>query len=196
MNPSDILRVPLTLIAASAFISGTVQAEPLTRNDMAAMFDAAQSEGRVGMAKKTKLVDVRSAKPGEVIVTTIRGEGVETRSKPAKVGDMVVRNRCPETGHEEVLISNEKFGIRYEGPLDTTDATTWKPYRPRGVEMLFFTVGTSVGEFDFVAPWGEKMVAKSGDAIVRNPGDLSDIYRIAAAAFSCTYEVTRAPKKE
>jgi hypothetical protein len=34
----------------------------------------------VGIAKKTKPADARPAKPGEVIVTVILGEGEETRS--------------------------------------------------------------------------------------------------------------------
>jgi hypothetical protein len=33
-------------------------------------------------------VDVRAARPGEVIVTVIAGEGVETRSNPASAGDL------------------------------------------------------------------------------------------------------------
>jgi hypothetical protein len=52
-----------------------------------------------------------------VIVTVIKGEGKETESPPAGPGDMVVRNRCPETGNEEILVSAAKFPQRYEGPV-------------------------------------------------------------------------------
>ena len=48
----------------------------------------------------TKPVDARPARPGEIVVTLIKDEGHETRSRPAEAGDMVVRNRCPETGNE------------------------------------------------------------------------------------------------
>ena len=58
-----------------------------------------------GVARKTMPVDVRPAQPGEVVVTVIAGEGEETRSPPAQPGDMVVRNRCPATGNEEILVT-------------------------------------------------------------------------------------------
>jgi hypothetical protein len=39
------------------------------------------------------------------------------------------------------------------------------------------------------------MIARPGDAIVRNPTDPADTYRVAAASFSCSYEViVEAPK--
>jgi hypothetical protein len=160
--------------------------------DVAALFAKAEQEGRVGVARKTKPVDVRPARPGEIIVTVIAGEGKETQSPPAQPGDMVVRNRCAETGNEEILVTAGKFKERYEGPISLPDADGWQPYRPRGVEMLYFTVRDADSSFTFQAPWGELMVARTRDAIVRNPQDLKDTYRIAAAAFACTYEILRA----
>jgi hypothetical protein len=55
--------------------------------------------------------------------------------------------------------------------------------------MNYFIVGEPAGAFTFTAPWGEAMVARPGDAIVRNPADPADTYRVAAASFSCSYEV-------
>src|SRR3954467_8737815 len=75
-----------------------------TWTDIAALFVRAEQDGRVGLARKAKPVDVRPARPGEIIVTIIAGDE-ETQSPPAQVGDMVVRNRCPETGNEEILVS-------------------------------------------------------------------------------------------
>ena len=49
--------------------------------------------------------------------------------------------------------------------------------------------GGDPGVGSFTAPWGEPMTARPGDAIVRSPTDLADTYRIAAAAFACTYEI-------
>ena len=158
---------------------------------MQALFAKAATDGRVGAARKTKPVDVRAAAPGEVVVTIIAGEGKETQSPPAAPGDMVVRNRCLETGNEEILVSAAKFTQRYEGPVGEADAQGWAPYRPRGVEMLYLTLGTDEGPFSFMAPWGEAMVARPGDAIVQDPNNPKDTYRIAAAAFACTYEVVR-----
>jgi hypothetical protein len=159
--------------------------------DVHAMFDQAERDGRVGLARKTMPVDVRPAEPGEVVVTVIAGEGEETRSPPAQPGDMVVRNRCPATGNEAILVGAAKFAERYEGPLGPADAAGWRPYRPRGVEMRYFVVRAADGAFTFEAPWGEPMVARPGDAIVRDARNPADTYRIAAAAFACTYQILR-----
>jgi hypothetical protein len=178
------------LAAALALAWG---ASAAAQTDVHAMFDQAERDGRVGLARKTRPVDVRAAQPGEVVVTVITGEGKETQSPPAQPGDIVVRNRCPETGNEEILVSAAKFAERYEGPLGPADAAGWQPYRPRGIEMDYFVVRAADGTFTFTAPWGEPMVARPGDAIVRAPHDPADTYRIAAAAFACTYEILRAP---
>jgi hypothetical protein len=163
-------------------------AQAAAQADVHAMFDQAEQGARVGVARKTMPVDVRPAEPGEVVVTVIAGEGEETRSPPAQPGDMVVRNRCPATGNEEILVTAAKFAERYEGPIGPADAG-WQPYRPRGIEMRYFVVRDADGTFTFTAPWGEPMVAHPGDAIVRDPQNPADTYRIAAAAFACTYEI-------
>jgi hypothetical protein len=159
--------------------------------DVQAMFDQAEREARVGVARKTMPVDVRPAESGEVVVTVIAGEGKETVSPPAQPGDMVARNRCPVAGNEAILVSAAKFAQRYEGPIGPVDAAGWRPYRPRGLEMRYFVVRPADGNFTFTAPWGEPMVARPGDAIVRSPQDPADTYRIAAAAFACTYEILK-----
>jgi hypothetical protein len=61
----------------------------LPERDAKKIFAAALAAGRVGSAQKTKPVDARKAKPGEVIVTIIAGIK-ETESKPATEGDWVV----------------------------------------------------------------------------------------------------------
>jgi hypothetical protein len=162
--------------------------------DVVSYFDAVSAERGAGLARKTKPVDVRPAEPGEVIVTIIKGEGKETESPPASPGDMVVRNRCPETGNEEILVAAAKFPQRYEGPVGEAAGDGWSTYRPRGIEMRFVVVAEEDGTFSFVAPWGESMVARPGDAIVQDKGNPSDTYRIAKAAFACTYEVISAPR--
>jgi hypothetical protein len=180
-----------TILALMIMAGSAGASDPLTKGDVGVLFATAEAEGRVGLARKTKPVDVRPAQPGEVVVTMITGEGVETQSPPAQQGDMVVRNRCPETGNEEILVTASKFPQRYEGPTGPPDGAGWREYRPRGVEMLYFVVREADGNFSFTAPWGEPMVARPGDAIVRNPQDPRDTYRIAAAAFACTYEILR-----
>jgi hypothetical protein len=181
----------LAAALALAWIAPSWGVQAAAETDVHAMFDQAEREGRVGLARKTRPVDVRAAQPGEIVVTVLAGEGKETQSPPAQPGDMVVRNRCPETGNEEILVSAAKFAERYEGPLGPADAAGWQTYRPRGIVMAYFVVRAADGTFTFTAPWGEPMVARPGDAIVRDPHDPADTYRIAAAAFACTYEILR-----
>jgi hypothetical protein len=177
---------------AAVIVAGPAgAAQPPAPADVHALFAQAEREGRVGLARKAKPVDARPARPGEVVVTVVAGEGKETQSPPAQPGDVVVRNRCPETGNEEILVAAAKFPQRYDGPTGPADGAGWREYRPRGVEMLYLVVRAADGGFTFTAPWGEPMVARPGDAIVRDPRDTADTYRIAAAAFACTYEILR-----
>ncbi|HLY00713.1 MAG TPA: hypothetical protein VKR62_18620 [Roseiarcus sp.] len=163
--------------------------------DIHAYFQKARDLGREGLARKTKTVDARAARPGEIVVTVIKGEGKETQSPPAKTGDMVVRNRCPETGSEEFLVPASKFAGRYEGPAGSAGEGGWRPYRPRGADMRFVVVTERDGAFTFTAPWGETMIARPGDAIVQDIHDPKDTYRVQKAAFACTYEEIRRPAK-
>jgi hypothetical protein len=163
--------------------------------DIYSYFQKARDLGRDGLARKTKTVDVREAKPGEIVVTVIEGEGQETQSPPAKAGDMVVRNRCPGTGNEEFLVSGSKFASRYEGPTGPAGEDGWLPYRPVGADMRFVVVTEADGEFTFTAPWGETMIARPGDAIVQDVQDPKDTYRVQKASFACTYEELRSPAK-
>jgi hypothetical protein len=163
--------------------------------DIYAFFQKASGVGGEGLARKTKTVDAREAKPGEVVVTVIKGEGKETQSPPAKAGDMVVRNRCPESGNEEFLVPSAKFASRYEGPTGPARDDGWHPYRPRGADMRFVVVNEKDGEFTFTAPWGETMIARPGDAIVQDVHDPKDTYRVQKAAFACTYEEIWSPAK-
>jgi hypothetical protein len=163
--------------------------------DIAAWFAKAEAERGAGVARKTQPVDARPAKPGEIVVTMIKGQGQETQSPPAATGDWVVRNRCPETGNEQILVRAATFAQRYDGPIGTADAQGWLTYRPRGNPMRFVTVADHDGLFRFTAPWGEAMVARPGDLIVQNPDNAKDTYRVAKAAFACTYEVMSAPRR-
>ena len=190
-----LLLLPLGL--ATATPASELRAMPpdaLPLRDVYALFAQAEGEGRVGIARKSKSVDARPAHPGEVVVTHILGEGVETRSKPAAPGDWVVRNRCPATGNEEYLVRAETFAQRYEGPLSEPDGKGWREFRPRGPQMRYFTLSEAEGTFRLTAPWGEPMRAQPGDAIVQDPKKPSDTYRVAAAAFACTYEILTPPR--
>jgi hypothetical protein len=163
--------------------------------DILAYFQQVLSTRGAGLARKTKPVDVRAAKAGEVIVTMIKGEGKETQSPSAQAGDMVVRNRCSGTGNEQFLVPAAIFARRYEGPIGPRAVDGWSPYRPRGIEMRFVVVAERDREFSFSAPWGEKMVARPGDSIVQDPKNTRDTYRVAKESFACTYEIIRDPQR-
>ncbi len=179
----------------AALLISTQVSSAQTQIDITAYFQKARDLGNDGLARKTKIVDARDARPDEVVVTVIKGEGKETQSPPAKAGDMVVRNRCAETGNEEFLVSASKFVSRYEGPAGPAGEGGWRPYRPRGADMRFVVVTDEDGAFTFTAPWGETMVARPGDAIVQDANDPKDTYRVQKAAFTCTYEEIRSPSK-
>ena len=163
--------------------------------DILAYFQQVSSARGAGLARKTKPVDVRATTVGEVIVTMIKGEGKETQSSPAQAGDMVVRNRCPATGNEQFLVHAGVFADRYEGPIGARTVDGWSPYRPRGIQLRFVVVAEEDREFAFTAPWGKKMIARPGDAIVQDPNNTRDTYRVAKESFVCTYEIIHNPQR-
>lgn len=194
-STTALLRLSLALVLSFAVSCPGRELRAQDAIDVVDYFQRAKNIKGSGLARKIKIVDVRPAKRGEVVITMINGEGKETQSPPAKPGDMVVRNRCPETGNEEILVSSASFSRRYAGPVGPKVADGWLPYRPRGIPMHFVVVAEQDGEFSFVAPWGEKMVARPGDLIVQDPSNPKDTYRVAKAAFACTYEIVRAPPR-
>jgi hypothetical protein len=162
-----------------------------TLEQIVAMMAEARAGGKTRTARKTRVVDARPAKAGEIVVTVIEGEGKETQSRPARDGDYVVRNRCPETGNEQYLVGADKFADRYKETGAPPSADGWREFQPVGKELRVFFLPPGQAPFSFVAPWGEPMVAKPGDAIVQDPKDENDVYRVARASFDCTYEIVR-----
>jgi hypothetical protein len=61
--------------------------------------------------------------------------------------------------------------------------------------MRYVVVSEQDGELAFIAPWGERMIARPGDAIVQDPEKAKDTYRVAKAAFACTYEIIHSPQR-
>jgi len=163
----------------------------LSLNDVVALVERARAEGRAGLARKSKAVDVRPARVGEVIVTMIAGEGKETQSHPAVAGDWVVRNRIAETGSEQYLVDAGEFAERYRLADQTPDAEGWRKALPLGQPVRYLVVSPEYGEFTFEAPWGETMVARPGDAIVQDHDNPRNTWRVAATAFAESYEVLR-----
>ena len=145
-----------------------------------------QEEGTV--FQKNKNVFARPAKPGEQIRTQT-SDGLET-TNTAGDNHYVVRN---QTGAgEEYLVPGHKFVQRYQelGPAHEE----WVEYQSLGkvvaVELTphLLTTLNLKPEFEFMAKWGEPMVAKAGDYLC-SPPDFTEVYRIARKEFLETYKV-------
>ena len=189
MSKVAVLAAVLGVLTTGEPAQSSMQEKTL--NEVRALVKEAEAAGLVRTAKKTKAVDARPANPGEVVVTVIAGEGKETQSAPAKPGDWVVRNRCQSTGSEEYLVGGAEFAGRYQRTGTPPGRDGWQEYRPAGKAIRFMVLTPAHGEFTFTAPWGERMAAKPGDAIVQNPENPGDTYRVAAASFACTYEIVK-----
>jgi hypothetical protein len=163
----------------------------LSLDDVVALVDRARAAGSAGLARKSKAVDARPARVGEVIVTVIAGEGKETRSHPAAAGDWVVRNRIAETGDEQYLVDGGEFQERYRLSDQPPGTDGWRKATPLGQPVRYVVVSPEQGEFTFEAPWGETMVARPGDAIVQDHDNPRNTWRVAAAAFAESYEMLR-----
>lgn len=187
MAPLSWLMMSLPLFL---FLPATATAfDDVPEKDQVLLMAQAKHRGMTGVARKTREVDARPASPGEIIITFIKGQGVETRSKPAEKGDWVVRNRCEETGNEEVLVKARGFKDRYGDPLSEADAAGYRPFKPRGVDMTYFIVTDDTGPFNFRAPSDDIMVALPGDAIVQVQTDESDTFGVSQASFACNYDI-------
>lgn len=182
------VMTPLLVAFLVTSQEGTMPKLPAkSAEEVVALLAQARTRGLVKTARKSRPVDARPAKAGEIVVTVIKGEK-ETQSKPAQAGDWVVRNRCPETGNEQYLVSAKTFGERYKKD-GAAGADGWQEFRPVGKKLRFLIVTADHGSFTFQAPWGEQMVAHPGDALVQDPDNEKDTYRVEKAAFACTYEV-------
>tara|TARA_R110001583_G_scaffold188877_6_gene351404 strand:+ start:1047 stop:1685 length:639 start_codon:yes stop_codon:yes gene_type:complete len=140
--------------------------------------------------RKYKNVYARKAVKGEKI-RTITGDGLET-SNTAKEGDFVIKNQTD--AQEMYIVGNKKFNQRYRLLGEAKDE--FSEYKPIGKAIgleLTSSLLTELGletEFQFIAPWGEKMAAKKGDYIVCPP-EFNQVYRIARKEFFETYELDR-----
>ncbi len=134
--------------------------------------------------KKTK-VKARHAGEGEVVYT-ITSDGLETKNL-ANQGDMLIENHA----QENYLVSQKKFEERYGKDVNIDNDWAW--YIPKGsvialkIDMELLDFLNQADKFYFMAPWGEKMIAKKSDYLVCPP-DYSEVYRIAKKEFGETYK--------
>jgi hypothetical protein len=92
-------------------------------------------------------------------------------------------------------VTAKEFAKRYRAVDGGADKAGWREYHPTASEMSFFIVSESEGSFRFIAPWGKEMIAETGDAIVQNPENPDDTYRVAAKSFKNTYVIKKTPRQ-
>jgi len=133
--------------------------------------------------KKTATVKARLVGPG-VSVTTTTSDGKETQM----VSDAEYNVLTTNPGGEQYLVKQSKFEPRYlmDNPLSHDDQVYQAKGRIKGV-----VIPKDTEPFEFVAAWGEAMVAKPGDTLavpINDDNELADeIYRIAKLEFEQTY---------
>lgn len=113
---------------------------------------------------------------GEIIKTIIDGE-VETVNS-VKTPSMIV------TGikGEQIILSNENFETKYQH-------IEGNRYKTKPDRILAVKIKSNVNNFEFLAPWNEKMIAHPGDYIVCR--SFNDIYRVEKEIFEKTYKLCR-----
>jgi len=107
-------------------------------------------------------------------VVTVLPDGKETQNTAAK-GDIILSG----VSREKYVIKAAKFPKLYVGGIGKS---VTPEQTPRMVARW-----TSNQTIMFRAPWGEEMVLKAGDYVVRE-ADGNGYYRIAKAEFERTYE--------
>jgi hypothetical protein len=136
--------------------------------------------------KKTRHVLARRATRGEVI-QTITDDGLET-TNTVESDAFVVQNLTQS--QEQYVLETAKFEQKYRF-LDAKDEV-WAEYAPLGeIHALELTDAVLEAlnlpdECQFMASWGEPMMAKKGDFLVM-PVDSEEVYRIARKEFFETY---------
>ena len=108
-----------------------------------------------------------------VRVVTKTADGKETENT-ARKGDIIMSG----IGGEKYVIRGEKFSKLYVGKVGSS------VYPEQGARMVARYTGKET--ITFKAPWGEDMILKPGDYVVREK-DGSGYYRIAKKEYESTY---------
>lgn len=109
-----------------------------------------------------------------LVVVTVLPDGKET-SNTAEKGDIIMSG----VSREKYVIKAAKFPKLYAGSIGRTVTPEQSP------RMVARYTGSQT--ITFQAPWGEQMILKNGDYVVRE-ADGKGYYRIAKAEFEKTYE--------
>lgn len=111
---------------------------------------------------------------GERLVVTVTSDGKETQSTAAP-GDIIMSG----PSGENYVVKAAKFPKLYQEDINQTVIPE------QGPRLVALYPGPDTVEF--MAPWGESMVLKPGDYLVKD-GD-AGYYRIAKVEYEQTYEL-------
>ena len=125
-------------------------------------------------------VKARMNNENKILETIIDGE-VET-TKAIVPGDIIITG--PK--NEEYSINQKKFFTLYEAINPIEDLLSNNDYISKPVLVKAVQCKEP---FDFIAPWGEKMICNIGDYFVYRADD--DAYRIEKEVFEKTYKPTK-----
>ncbi|MEM8528874.1 MAG: glycosyltransferase [Bacteroidota bacterium] len=146
-----------------------------------------EDEGKI--YEKNKNVFARKAKGGEQIVTTT-ADGKETQNTAEK-GEYIITNQTD--AKEQYIVESKDFQEKYDWLRDVGEEKA--EYRAKG-EILALELTSSVlqqlnlqSPFQFVADWGEEMIAKEGDFLAQPLKGEAEVYRIARKEFFETYKL-------
>ena len=156
----------------------------LSKQEIIALFNDNSNLHKQYKKKGTFLV--RSAEPGETVLTIVAGK-LETM-KTAGLDEVVLRNIEIGSSAETYIIPAETYYKRYSrviGQNYMIDNIDWDVAEAKGKAIGFMYEGETI---TFKAPWDEDMICEKGDFIVTPVGGKpDDVYRIEKNTFAQTY---------
>ena len=148
-------------------VASTLNFKPVTKQKLVYKY---VPNGVVG--SMPPMTYTESDKPQQVV--TMTADGKETQNN-AELGDIIISGA---TG-ENYVIKKAKFPKLYHGSIGSD---VYPEQSPRQVAVYN---GEPVS---FKAPWGEDMIIKPGDYLVKDPAN-TGYYRIAKVEFEKTYNI-------
>jgi len=146
-------------------VASTLEFKPVTKQKLVYKYVEDGNPGSMAPMTYTK-------SKGKQNVVTTTTDGKETQNV-AEDGDIIMSGA---TG-ENYVIKGAKFSKLYHGNIG---GDVYPEQSPRQVALY------TGGETKFKAPWGEDMVIKPGDYLVKDPAN-TGYYRIAKVEFEKTY---------
>lgn len=120
----------------------------------------------------------------ETRISTYTSDGLETKNTGIE-GDIVISG----PNKEKYVIKKSKFDKLYDGNIGGEIVPEQSARYVAHITKDLLNHFNNTDEVKFIAPWGQEMVLKSGDYLVKD-GD-SDFYRIAKDEYEKTYNIIK-----